>query len=101
MTMMLEGSPTMPIFASGTASRRFMLRVLTTLPVLLTLFGTMAQAQTPPLTAWNDRPARQAILNFGGTTTDSADAAGGPHRHIRSGWHVMGGASAPHRGTFA
>jgi hypothetical protein len=65
----------MPIVASAAASRRFMLGVLATLPVLPTLFGTTtARAQTTPLAAWNDGPAKQAILDFVRATTDRANA---------------------------
>ena len=55
------------------ASRRFMLGVLAALPTLPTLFGaTTAQAQTAPLSSWNDGPAKQAILDFVNATTDRA-----------------------------
>src|SRR3954452_2235164 len=57
--------------ASSVASRRFTLGVLAALPTLPALFGaTTAQAQTAPLAAWNDGPAKQAILDFVKVTTD-------------------------------
>ena len=74
MTILFTKSTTMPIFSSPTASRRFILGVLATLPVVPTLSGTTtAQAQTTPLASWNDGPAKQAILDFVKATTDRAD----------------------------
>jgi phosphoserine phosphatase len=59
--------------SAAPASRRFMLGVLAALPALPALFGaTGAQAQTAPLTSWNDGPAKQAILDFVKATTDHA-----------------------------
>ena len=53
------------------ASRRFMLGVLAALPILPALFSaTTVQAQTAPLSSWNDGSAKQAILDFVKATTD-------------------------------
>jgi phosphoserine phosphatase len=60
---------------SAVASRRFMLGVLASMPVLPALLGaTTARAQTNPLASWNDGPAKQAILDLVKTTTDRASA---------------------------
>ena len=61
-----------------------------------------AQAADDPLASWNDGPAKQAILAFVSATTDQASpqlrAARGSDRHLRSGRHAVGVASALHAG---
>jgi phosphoglycolate phosphatase-like HAD superfamily hydrolase len=59
---------------SGDLKRRLLLGAIASLPALPGLFGaTAAQAQTAtPLASWNDRPAKQAILDFVRVTTDSS-----------------------------
>jgi hypothetical protein len=58
---------------SNVASRRFMLGILAAMPALPALLrpGT-AQAQIDTLSAWNDGPAKRAILDLVKTTTDHA-----------------------------
>ena len=66
--------------ASDGLNRRLMLGALATLPALpAILVSTVAQAQSPavdPLPSWNDRPAKQGILDFiRATTSDPSSAA--------------------------
>ena len=96
--------------ASDGLNRRLMLGALATLPALPRLSGlfgaTTAQAQTAatgPLPSWNDRPAKQGILEFiRATTSDPSSATFVPpeerSRHFRPGWHIVGGASDLHPG---
>ena len=63
----------MPRSTPNRLDRRSLLASLATLPAWPGLIGTAAaQAQTAPLASWNDRPARQAILEFVRVTTDQA-----------------------------
>ena len=62
-----------PSSTSSGPKRRHMLGALAALPLLPGLVGsTIAQAQTAPLSSWNDGPAKQAILDFVRVTTDQA-----------------------------
>jgi hypothetical protein len=58
---------------STAASRRFMLGVLASLPVLPSLFGpTAAHAADDPLPSWREGPAKKAILDLVRATTADA-----------------------------
>ncbi len=65
--------------SSDGLSRRLMLGALAALPTLPALFGaTIAEAQTAaadPLPSWNDRPAKQGILEFIQATTSDPSSA--------------------------
>ncbi len=63
--------------SSDNLTRRLLLKALAAAPVIPALLGTTtarAQSAKPetPLASWNDRPAKQAILDFVHKTTDSA-----------------------------
>ena len=63
-------------------------------PVLFLPWPGRRRIRSPP---WNDGPAKQAIIDFVEATTDQASplcAARGSHRHLRSGRHAVGVASA-------
>jgi len=65
--------------ASDGLNRRLVLGALAALPTLPALFGaTMAEAQATaadPLPSWNDRPAKQGILEFIRATTADPSSA--------------------------
>ena len=65
--------------ASDGLNRRLVLGALATLPALPALFGaTIAEAQTAaadPLPSWNNRPAKQGILEFIRATTSDPSSA--------------------------
>jgi hypothetical protein len=66
-----------PIVSFPGVTRRGLLATLATLPVLSApLLPVSASAQTAtstnPLPSWNDGPAKQAIVDFVGATTDRA-----------------------------
>ena len=66
-----------PIVSFPGVTRRGLLATLATLPVLSApLLPVSASAQTAtstdPLPSWNDGPAKQAIIDFVGATTDNA-----------------------------
>jgi hypothetical protein len=60
---------------SGNLTRRLVISTLAASPLLPHLLAAPAQAQAPAnqLPSWNERPARQAILDFVRTTTDRAN----------------------------
>jgi phosphoglycolate phosphatase-like HAD superfamily hydrolase len=65
------------VSSSDSFTRRLLLKTLAATPAIAGILGTttaQAQAATPamPLAAWNDGPAKQAILDFVRKTTDSA-----------------------------
>jgi hypothetical protein len=65
--------PRLPSFG---INRRVLLAALAVAPVLpKLLFPTIAQAQSSPPASWNDRPAKQAILDFMRATTDRASSS--------------------------
>ena len=61
------------IGTSGNVTRRLVVSALTASPILPALLAAAhAQAPATQLSSWNNGPAKQAILDFVRTTTDSA-----------------------------